>query len=103
MPSEFYAPWCGHCKSLAPEWSAAASKTKKLNPPVLLAKVDADKHSELASKYGVSGYPTIKVFKNGKESEYDGPRESKGIVKFVKDGLGLTGSAGEEQICFVSD
>ena len=61
---------------------------------VLLAKVDADSHKELAEKYGVSGYPTIKIFKKGKDEEYDGPREAKGIVKFVKDALGLTGGAG---------
>jgi len=88
---EFYAPWCGHCKSLEPEWSAAAKKVSKLNPKVLLAKVDAEKHKDLAEKYGVSGYPTIKIFKKGKAEEYDGPREAKGIVKFVKDALGLSG------------
>ena len=90
--AEFYAPWCGHCKSLAPEWAAAAAKTKLLNPPVRLAKVDADQHSDLASKYDVSGYPTIKIFKEGTASEYEGPRETKGIVKFVKEALGLTGA-----------
>jgi len=90
---EFYAPWCGHCKSLAPEWASAAAKTKKLNPPVKLAKVDADAHSDLAQKYDVSGYPTIKIFKNGKAEEYEGPRESKGIVSFVKKAVGITGGA----------
>ena len=49
---EFYAPWCGHCKSLAPEWAAAAGKTRKLNPAVILAKVDADQHKDLAERYG---------------------------------------------------
>ena len=89
---EFYAPWCGHCKSLAPEWASAAGKLKKMG--VLLAKVDADQHKSLAEKYGVSGYPTIKIFKDGEASEYDGPREAKGIVKFVKKAAGLTGEGG---------
>ena len=88
------APWCGHCKSLAPEWAAAAGKTRKLNPPVILAKVDADSHRELAEKFDVSGYPTIKEFTKGKDAEYDGPREAKGIVKYVKKAVGITGGAG---------
>jgi len=88
---EFYAPWCGHCKTLEPEWSAAAKKVSKLNPKVYLAKVDADTHKDLAEKYGVSGYPTLKIFKSGEAEEYNGPREAKGIVKFVKDAIGLSG------------
>tara|TARA_B110001452_G_scaffold153422_1_gene127656 strand:+ start:309 stop:1061 length:753 start_codon:yes stop_codon:yes gene_type:complete len=90
---EFYAPWCGHCKTLEPEWAAAAAKVSKLKPAVLLAKVDADAHGELAKKYDVSGYPTIKIFKDGKAEDYDGPREAKGIVSFVKEAIGLTGGA----------
>ena len=63
-----------------------------------LAKVDADQHKDLAGKYDVSGYPTIKIFKNGKiDSDYDGPREAKGIVKFVKSAVGITGGAGSVQ------
>lgn len=89
---EFYAPWCGHCKSLAPEWAAAAAKTRRLSPATILAKVDADAHRQLAEKYDVSGYPTIKIFKGGKAEEYDGPREAKGIVSFVKKALGITGA-----------
>lgn len=89
---EFYAPWCGHCKTLAPEWAAAAGKTRKLNPQVILAKVDADKNKELAERFDVSGYPTIKIFRGGKPEDYDGPRETKGIVSFVKKAVGITGA-----------
>lgn len=75
------APWCGHCKSLAPKWAEAAKKAKKLSPPIPLAKVDADAHKDLGSKFDVSGFPTIKWFKSGVASDYDGPREVDGILK----------------------
>ena len=95
---EFYAPWCGHCKSLAPEWAAAAGKTRRLNPSTILAKVDADAHKKLSDRYEIGGYPTIKIFKNGEPQDYTGPRESKGIVGFVKKAMGITGSGNLEKL-----
>jgi protein disulfide-isomerase A6 len=80
---EFFAPWCGHCKKLAPEWEAAASQLKGT---VRLGAVDATAHTQLASKYGIKGYPTIKVFgagKKGKATDYQGPRETDGIVQYA--------------------
>jgi protein disulfide-isomerase A6 len=55
---EFYAPWCGHCKNLAPEWKKAASALKGF---VKVGAVDADQHRELGGRYGIRGFPTIKV------------------------------------------
>ncbi|KAF0774950.1 hypothetical protein AaE_001350, partial [Aphanomyces astaci] len=76
---EFYAPWCGHCKSLAPEWKKAA---KALDGIVNVAAVDCDQHKELAGKYGVNGFPTIKVFGENKRSptDYQGQRTAQAIV-----------------------
>ncbi|KAJ0409169.1 hypothetical protein ATCC90586_010250 [Pythium insidiosum] len=76
---EFYAPWCGHCKNLAPEWKKAA---KALNGVVNVAAVDCDQHKDLAAQFGVQGFPTIKIFgeDKSKPTDYQGPRTSKGIV-----------------------
>uniref|UniRef100_A0A673ACJ1 Protein disulfide-isomerase n=1 Tax=Sphaeramia orbicularis TaxID=375764 RepID=A0A673ACJ1_9TELE len=83
---EFFAPWCGHCKRLAPEYEAAATRLKGI---VALAKVDCTSNSNTCSKYGVSGYPTLKIFRDGEESgPYDGPRTADGIVSFLKKQAG---------------
>lgn len=84
---EFYAPWCGHCKKLEPEWAKAAAELKRLGIDVVLAKADATAQSNfpLNTKYNIRGYPTIKVFKKGnveKPCAYNGPRDYKGIVKY---------------------
>ena len=58
---EFYAPWCGHCKKLAPEYEAAARALKKSKTAATLAAVDCDAHKSLCDAHGVSGFPTIKA------------------------------------------
>jgi len=56
---EFYAPWCGHCKSLAPAWEAAATNLKGI---VNIAAVNCDEHRELAGMFDIKGFPTILFF-----------------------------------------
>jgi protein disulfide-isomerase A6 len=80
---EFYAPWCGHCKNLKPEWAKAATALKG---SVKLAKVDATAETELASRYGVKSYPTIRIFaphNKDQPEEYNGPRDGPGIIKYA--------------------
>ena len=80
----FYAPWCGHCKSLAGPWADAASQLKgKMD----LGALDATAHGSIAQQYGVQGYPTIKFFAQGatEPEDYNGGRTASDNVKFAEE------------------
>jgi protein disulfide-isomerase A6 len=86
---EFYAPWCGHCKNLAPHWASAATELKG---KVKLGAVDATVSTLLANRYGVRGYPTIKYFGPGRKDadsaeEFNGGRTSGDIVNWALEKL----------------
>ena len=86
---EFYAPWCGHCKQLAPTYEQVAGAFEQ-EDSVVIAKVDATEEGDLASKYGVSGYPTLKYFPAGKKDavDYKGGRSLKNFVDYINDQAG---------------
>jgi len=61
---DFWAPWCGPCQMMAPEYSAAAAE---LEPKVRLAKLNTDAEPGLAGEFGIRGIPTLICFKSGRE------------------------------------
>ncbi|GKV08283.1 hypothetical protein SLEP1_g19938 [Rubroshorea leprosula] len=83
---EFYAPWCGHCQALAPEYAAAATELKAEG--VVLAKVDATEENELAQEYDVQGFPTVYFFVDGEHKPYNGARNKEAIVTWIKKKIG---------------
>jgi len=82
---EFYAPWCGHCKSLAPKWEEMAEQLKD-NDNVVVGKMDATAN-DVPSQFEVQGFPTIYWVPKGKLNapvKYQGGRETKDLVDYVK-------------------
>lgn len=85
----FYAEWCGHCKKFMPEWDKLSEEVNKTNENVKIMKVNCGdpktkpEHKEIMKKHSIQGYPTIKIFKNGNEEEYDGDRSSSKIKQHL--------------------
>lgn len=85
---EFFAPWCGHCKTLAPIYEELAHAFEH-SDKLTIAKVDADAHKDLGRKHGVQGFPTLKWFENGKVDDYKGGRDLESLVAFVSGKTGV--------------
>ncbi|KAL6551912.1 Thioredoxin-like domain [Orobanche gracilis] len=87
---------CLHCKALAPEYEKAESILSSHEPPVVLAKVDANEEAnrELASEFHIQGIPTLIILRDGGKDiqEYKGPREADGIVDYLKRQVGPASS-----------
>jgi len=90
LVASFSAPWCSHCKALAPHWEEAATILKDdataAEYGITLASVDATVHKSLAEKYSIQGFPSIKIFEGHSAedpSTYEGPRQAAGIVEFL--------------------
>jgi len=82
---KFFAPWCGHCKRLAPTWEEFAKANK--DGAFTVAEVDCTVQKDLCNKYGIRGYPTIKFLRNGESpAEYNGAR-TKDALQTWADGF----------------
>ena len=86
---KFYAPWCGHCKTLAPTWDNITNKMNgkqsKGGKKVWVTKIDADANGKQAEIQGVQGFPTIKVFNGKQVSDYNGGRDQQSIESFINN------------------
>jgi putative thioredoxin len=90
---DFWADWCGPCKTLAPALERAVDAT---NGGVVLAKVDVDANQELARRYAIQGIPAVKAFRNGQVvREFVGVQSPASIETFLE---ALTGPSAREQL-----
>ena len=82
---DFWAPWCGPCKAMAPQFEQAAGH---LEPSVRLAKVNTDDEQALAGRFGIQGIPTMILFRHGKEiARQSGAMNAAGIESWVEQAL----------------
>ena len=82
---DFWAPWCGPCKAMAPQFERAAAR---LEPAVRLAKVNTDEEQELAQRFGIQGIPTMILFHHGKPiARQSGAMDASAIERWTRDAL----------------
>tara|TARA_B000000557_G_C20778993_1_gene445576 strand:- start:982 stop:1437 length:456 start_codon:yes stop_codon:yes gene_type:complete len=87
---KFYAPWCGHCKTMAPEWNKFENRhlTMIKNTNIQVLSVNCDQHQEIAKAQKVMGFPTVKAFlPNGEVREFQGERNVEGFENFMNQCL----------------
>jgi thioredoxin 2 len=82
---DFWAPWCGPCRSMAPAFAQAA---RQLEPHVRLAKLDTEAHQAPAARFGIRSIPTMILFRGGREvARQSGAMDATNITRWVKSAL----------------
>jgi thioredoxin 2 len=79
---DFWAPWCGPCKMMAPQYEQAA---RSLEPMMRLAKLDTEAHQAVGARYNIRSIPTLAIFKAGREvGRQAGAMGTNDIVRWVR-------------------
>ncbi|XP_072999235.1 protein disulfide isomerase-like 1-5 [Typha latifolia] len=84
-----YAPWCPRSAELMPRFAEAAAKLREMGRPVIMAKIDAERHPKAASLLGIKGFPTILLFVNGSSQIYSGGFTAEEIVIWTRKKTGV--------------
>ncbi|MDP2132652.1 MAG: thioredoxin TrxC [Sulfuritalea sp.] len=80
---DFWAPWCGPCRSMAPAFAQAA---KLLEPEFRLAKVNTEDEQQLAARFGIRSIPTLALFRNGREiARQAGAMDTNSLIRWVRN------------------
>ncbi|MGE5795079.1 MAG: thioredoxin TrxC [Bacteroidota bacterium] len=83
---DFWAPWCGPCKMMAPHFERAA---RELAPEVILAKLNTEEEQSAAAKYDIRSIPTLIAFKGGREvGRQSGAMDSANLTRWVRSAVG---------------
>jgi thioredoxin 2 len=78
---DFWAPWCGPCRTMAPHYEEAA---RRLQHQARFAKVNSDEEPQLSSRFGIRGIPTLIAFRNGREvARQTGGLDLNGLLRWV--------------------
>jgi len=88
---KFFAPWCGHCKRLAPVYEELAAAYEKESDKIIIAELNADEEKDIAKKYDIKGYPTIKLFtaKTKTPIDYNNDRTLEAFIDFLEHETGI--------------
>ena len=79
---DFWAPWCGPCRSMAPAFAHAA---KELEPAFRLAKVNTEEEQQLAARFGIRSIPTLALFRNGREvARQAGAMDAATLMRWIR-------------------